>query len=220
MVGASGNGKRETIKSLEKASGKTSHTKIFDEFEMVICQHHQTKLSLYHGVNVVEHNATEEGASQQANLVMENWKVGFNAIALVIYVSNLFQGLTNPLNLLMHAFGKKTVRDYGICIVTGADEFENRMRRMYGPRGKEFLRWCEEQEGHIKEFLDVFSPNRIILFDIDMNKEEYERQLLQVLQCVDNLPEMNVKYTYDTHREEKDVTQVRLLVFTFCFIYS
>ncbi|XP_012938541.1 uncharacterized protein LOC101848857 [Aplysia californica] len=212
LVGSEGQGKQNTVDAIASASFNPDLTVLGDSLKRRTCRRPDSHLRLVYGINVVNYLRSEEEredrAVQEAKLILNKYKEGFDAILLVIFFANLSDpdlGEDSQLvQLLKKAFGKEAMKNYGVLVVTGGDEFRRRMRKTRGFENKTFDNWCEDQSGNnIGSFLKDFG-GRVVLFDND-SEDMQEEQVKQLLHCLQQLPQPGAKYTIDNFRKASEL---------------
>ena len=214
LIGAKENGKRTLVTTLESSSKTVKHKTLKNNLNQSFCDRADANLSVFSGVDVVHIDTKDEVASEEmalsdAQIILDNHPNGFNSIVLVICFSNLVQGLVrHPLHLMKKAFGEESVRNHGVCVVTGKDEFLKRVCKRAGSENKTFDEWCNEQSGPIGKFLSEFdggqtNARRVVLFDMD-NDSAGEEDVKQLLYCLNCLPDVEAKYNREIFRKASE----------------
>ena len=171
-----------------------------------------------HGPCVINHDRNKEEAVKNAVDIMTSHPSGFDAILLVVMFNTISknEGLEYLSSLLEHSFGQNVIENNVICIVTGKEQYELRLKFQKKSTDHPFHQWCEEEGGQIKD-LFIKCNKRMMLFDTALEGTDNLHQLQELDRLIKQLnPRM--RYTFAslpiTAREyQKALGEVRLIYF-------
>lgn len=128
---------------------------------------------------------------------------GYDAVLLVFKFGDLFTNEdTHIITILQQIFGKGFLRNHGILLFTGGDNFETDEEVCSG--NMTFDMWLARQkQPHLQALLEECGFRSILFNNRCSNEQAKQRQIHRLIQMIDDLTKGDKRYTEETFKSSQ-----------------